>query len=70
MGILDSLFGDGGGSRFSVGGTNNDTGGKHHGVRQNESGQKAGYVTYEKPTGNPGERTYGNREYAGPDGKR
>ena len=69
MGILDSLFGGSSEGRFSTKGTSKNTGGKYHGVRQNNSGQKAGYQTYEKSTGR-GQGRHANREHAGPDNKR
>lgn len=55
--------------RFSTGGKSKSNGGNHHGVRQNGSGHKSGYVTYGKSTGR-GKGSVSNREYYGPDRKR
>lgn len=70
MGILSDLFGgSSSGTRFGTKGTSKGNGGKYHGVRQDNSGYKAGYQTYEKSTGR-GKGRHANREHAGPDFKR
>ena len=74
MGLLSGMFGvwsgtPDNGTRFTTGVKSKNNGGNHHSVRQSGSGQKSGYVTYEKSTGR-GKGRVSNREYSGPDTKR
>jgi hypothetical protein len=74
MGIIGDFLGiwsgnDSSKGRFSTGGTSKNNGGSHHGVRQNGSGHKSGYVTSNQSTGK-GKGRVSNREYYGPDKKR